>query len=81
LFHFVVVDRFKARTRGACSQRDHRERPTASVRKGDRRVVGEDVVPGVAEVGAFPGGPIVGSLLLSYPDHVAYNLWQGEVSI
>jgi len=70
-----------ARTRGACSQGDQRERPTASVQRGDRRAVGEDVVPGAAKVGAFPGGPIDGSLLLSYPDHVAYNLWQGEVSI
>jgi len=70
-----------ARTRGACSQGDQRERPTASVRRGDRRGVGKDVVPGAAEVGAFPGGPIDGSLLLSYRHHVAYNLWQGEVSI
>jgi len=46
-----------ARTRGACSQGDRREKPTTFVRG--------------AEVGAFPGGPIDGSLLLSYPDHVA----------
>jgi len=81
LFDFVVVDRLMARTRGVCSQGDRRERPTASVRRGDRRGVGKDVVPSAADVGAFPGEPIDGFQLLSYPDRVAYNLWQGEVNI
>jgi len=40
-----------ARTRGASSQGDRRERPTTSVRKGDRRGDGrgggDDVVPDV----------------------------------
>jgi len=70
-----------ARTMGASSQGDRRERPTASVRRGDQRGGGNDVVSSATEVGTFPEGPIDGSLLLSYSHHVAYNLWQGKVSI
>jgi len=65
-------------TRGPSSQADHRERPTGSVRKGEG---GDDVVPDVGEARVFLEGPIDGSLLLSYRYLVAYNLWQGEVSI
>jgi len=66
-----------ARTRGGCSQGEGRERPTTSVCKGG----GDDVPVNIPEAEAFPGGPIDGSLLLSYCDHVAYKLWEGEVSI
>ena len=38
-------------------------------------------MPDVGEARAFFEGPIDGSLLLSYRYHVAYNLWQSEVSI
>ena len=59
---------------GASSQGDRREAPTTFVQRGDGRGGGDDVVPDVGEAGTFPGGPINGSLLLSYCDHVAYNL-------
>jgi len=55
-----------ARTRGG------RERPTAFVRRGDRR-------DEAAEAGGFPGGPSDRSVLVSYPDHIAFRLWTGEV--
>jgi len=55
-----------AKTRGG------RERPTASVRRGDRR---DEVV----EEGGFPGGPSDCSVLVSYPRHIAFRLWNGEV--
>jgi len=50
-----------ARTRGG------RERPTTSVRRGDRR---DEAV----EVGGFPGGLSDRSVLVSYLDHIAFRL-------
>jgi len=47
-----------------------RERLTTFVRRGDGRGGGDDVVFDVGKAGAFPGGLIDGSLLLSYRDHV-----------
>jgi len=54
------------RTRGG------RERPTTSVRRGNRR---DEAV----EAGGFLGGPSDHSVLVSYPDHIAFKLWTGEV--
>ena len=31
--------------------------------------------------GGFPGGPSDRSVLTGYTDHVAYRIWQGDVSI
>jgi len=68
---------FMARTKGASSQGNRRERFITFVRRGGS----DDVVLDVGEVGTFLGRPIDGYLLLSYRHHVAYNIWQGEVSI
>ena len=54
------------RTRGG------QERPTTFVRRGDRR---DEAV----EAGGFPGDPSDRSILVSYPDHIAFRLWTGEV--
>ena len=72
-----------ARTRGDSSQPEGRERPTGSVRRGDRRdgagpAVVQNVPPHDDAVG-FPGSPSDPSVLVSYADHVAYRLWAGEV--
>jgi len=66
---------------GGISQGQGRERPTTSIRRGDRRESEDDVPTDLTEVEAFPEGLIDSSLLLSYCDHVVYNLWEGEVSI
>jgi len=52
--------------------REGQERPTTSVRRGDRR---DEVV----EAEGFPGGPSDCSVLVSYPDHIAFRLSNGEV--
>ena len=77
---------------GLDEDRVERRRPTASARRG--RVVIDDeaqaeavpdipaVVPQVdaADDGdGFPGGPRDTSVLISYADHVACQLWTGEV--
>jgi len=62
LLHFRTM----AKTRGG------RERPTASVRRGDTH---DEAV----EVGGFPGGSSYPFVLVSYPDHIAFRLWTGEV--
>jgi len=72
-----------ARTRGGSSQPEIRERPTTSVRRGDRRdgagpAIIQNICPHDDAVG-FPGGPSDPSVLVSYADHVAYRLWVGEV--
>ena len=63
---FFPCFRAMARTRGG------RERPKASVRRGDRH-------DEAAEAGGFPGGPSDRSVLVSYPNHIAFRLWTGEV--
>jgi len=57
-----------ARTRGG------RERPTASVRRGDKR-------DKAVEAGGFPGGPSDCSVLVSYPNYIAFRLWNGKGKI
>jgi len=79
MLHFRIM----ARTRGDSSQPEGRERPTGSVRRGDRRdgagpAVVQNVPPHDDAVG-FPGSPSDPSVLVSYADHVAYRLWAGEV--
>jgi len=66
------------RTRGG------RERPTASVRRGDK-------CDEAVEAGGFPSAPsnrfVLGIpkcpsdrfVLVIYPDHIAFRLWTGEV--
>ena len=67
-----------------------RRRPTASARRERVGVVIADETPVHAEAVApqvdpadggdgFPGGPRDTSILISYADHVAYQLWSGEV--
>jgi len=78
------------RTRSGGSQTD-RVRPTASVRwrewGGTSNIVVEDDVGGnvreevnVVEPQGYPGGPFDTSLLVSYEDHIAMQLWNGVVS-
>jgi len=66
------------RTRGGSSQPEVRKRPTASVRRGDRRdgarpAIVQNVPPHADAVG-FPGGPFDPSVLVSYADHIGYRL-------
>jgi len=70
-----------ARTRGGSSQGERRERSMASVHRRDRQEGGEDVPVNVTTIEAFPRRPTHGSFLVSYRDHVAFNLWECEVSI
>jgi len=79
----MVHFRIMARIRGGSSQPKIRERPTASVRRGDRSdgagpAIVQNIPPHDDAVG-FPGGPSDPSVLVSYVDHVAYRLWAGEV--
>jgi len=72
-----------ARTRGGSSMPEGRERPTASVRRGDRRDgAGPAIVQNVPrhdDAVGFPEGHSNPSILVSYVDHIAYRLWAGEV--
>jgi len=72
-----------ASTRGGSSQPEIRERPTASVRRRDRRdeagpAIVQNIPPHDDAVG-FLGGPSDPSVLVIYANHVAYRLWAGEV--
>jgi len=72
-----------ARTRGGSSQPEVRERPTASVRRGNRRDGARPTVvqnvPSHDDAVGFLKGPFDPSVLVSYVDHVAYRLWASEV--
>jgi len=69
------------RTRGRGSQPDGQTRPTTLVRRGDCGTLSSAPFGGInaGEAVGFPWGPSDVSLLVSYIDHVALRLWQGEV--
>ena len=93
MFIFFEID-MPPRTRGGYTSSAPRRRPTGSERR--RRVQLRDVEPAVdrdpvehpqhdrdetEEVfKGVPGGPIDGSILRSFHNHVAANIWLGEVN-